>query len=473
MSCADSFGSTTFIEKTKYHWTTAGCTIKVKVDPSGMLAVVHSPDETRKVNGADTYPTVQSHVHQDKTVSFFFVHWDEGNTPLGQKSYPTADTGCGSSGEQLEGGFCLCDSTVVETAVFESEPSRSQVLEQLHIGAFDPIAFDEGEYEVLFESSDPMALSAYAKSGEGAYSKHTIFRVVPDEFSSEYIFLRNMNSVVEVCQGEYKFRNSPSYYDATNPELLAATHEVDTYLEHVHNNPNTPPSVCTMLIKYFGDNNPRPEQVSLCSEAFKSGIFEFSSSDGADPISYGDSRRGNLAAVAASIVLSDDALSPAADADPSGGGLKSPLLKLMQVMRSLGLERLPHHRRTDGYVNQWIMEAFGESQYEIPNQFSFYRCVIRGIEPLIVLCPPILSTSLVFDLPPHPSLDFMPAGAHREAHLVSPEAQLLNLGFVIAGQVRNATIIPVSDSSKVPTYSNLFAHIPTIECIVLPSRIWS
>ena len=148
-----------------------------------------------------------------------------------------------------------------------------------------------------------------------------------------------MNSVVEVCQGEYKFRNSPSYYDATNPELLAATHEVDTYLEHVHSNPNTPPSVCTMLIKYFGDNNPRPEQVSLCSEAFKSGIFEFSSSDGADPISYGDSRRGNLAAVAASIVLSDDALSPAADADPSGGGLKSPLLKLMQVMRSLGLER--------------------------------------------------------------------------------------------------------------------------------------
>ena len=92
---------------------------------------------------------------------------------------------------------------------------------------------------------------------------------------------------------------------------------------------------------------------------------------------------------------------------------------------------------------------------------------------MIVLCPPILSTSLVFDLPPHPSLDFMPAGAHREAHLVSPEAQLLNLGFVIAGQVRNATIIPVSDSSKVPTYSNLFAHIPTIECIVLPSRIWS
>lgn len=402
MSCADSFGSTAFIDKTKYHWTTAGCTIKVKVDASGMIAVVHSPDRTRVVNGADFYPTVQSHVHHEKTVSFFFVHWDEDNTPLGQKSYPTSDNGCGSSGEQLEGGFCLCDTTVVETAVFESEPSRSQVLEQLHIGAFDPITFDQGEYEVLFESSN---LMAYAKSGEGAYSKHTIFRVVPDEFiSSEYIFLRNMISAVEVCQGEYTFRNSPSYYDATNPELLAATHEVDTYLDHIHDNPNTPPSVCKMLIKYFGYNNPRTEQVAHCSEAFKSGIFEFKTNDGADPISYGDSRRGNLAAVAASIVLSDDALSPAADADPSGGGLKSPLLKLLQVMRSLGLERLSHHRRTDGYVNQWIMEAFGESQYEIPNQFSFY------------------------------SLDFLPAGRHREAQLVSPEAQLLNLGYIIAGQ---------------------------------------
>ena len=338
-----------------------------------MIAVVHSPDRTRTVNGADFYPTVQSHVHQDKTVSFFFVHWDEANTPLGQTPYPAIDNGCGSSGEQLEGGFCLCDTTVVETAVFESEPSRSQVLEQLHVGAFDPMVFDEGGYEVLYESSNPMALSAYAKSGEGAYSKHTIFRLVPDEFSSEYIFLRNVISVVEVCQGEFTFRNPPSYYDATNPELLAATHEVENYLEHIHNNPNTPPSVCKMMIQYFGYNTPRNEQVANCSEAFKSGVFKFSSDDGADPISYGSAKRGDLAAVAASIVLSDDALSPAADADPSGGGLRSPLLKLLSVMRSLGLERHLHHRRTDGYVNQWIMEAFGESQYEIPDQFSFYR----------------------------------------------------------------------------------------------------
>ena len=118
----------------------------------------------------------------------------------------------------------------------------------------------------------------------------------------------------------------------------------------------------------------------------------------------GDGRRGNLAAVAASIVLYKDAISPTADLDPASGGVKSPLLKLMQVMRGFKLERSLHHRRTDGLLGPWIQESFGESPYGIPNQFSFY------------------------------TIDFLPAGAHRTGGLVAPEAELLNMGYIIASQ---------------------------------------
>lgn len=298
--------------------------------------------------------------------------------------HPT-DNNC--DGGTVMDDSCLCDTTVDDTLVFDSIPTRYQALQELKIGAFETTMFDDGTYIALLVSNDPNGVSVYKKSGMADYSMETVFRVL-DVHNRDYIYLKNVHSIVKVCSGKFHFRNSPSFYDIVDPEVISAHHETEAYLDYVHNHRNTPPFVCKALLKYFGYSNPTPMHIQSCSAAFKAGSFTFTNpNDSSETLTYGDGRRGNLAAVAASIVLNDDALSPATDLDPAAGGLKSPLLKLMQVMRGFKLKRTLHHRRTDGLLGEWVQTAFGESPYGTPDQFSFY------------------------------SLDFMPAGDHREAHV--------------------------------------------------------
>ena len=41
--CRDQGASSSRLTFNKYHWTTAGCEIQVKVHPDGMIAIVHKP----------------------------------------------------------------------------------------------------------------------------------------------------------------------------------------------------------------------------------------------------------------------------------------------------------------------------------------------------------------------------------------------------------------------------------------------
>ena len=340
------------------------------MEPDGLVAIVHAPAETTYVRTKDYYPVVQSHVNAEKTVSFFHVHWDTSSTLVGKLAYPSVvDNGC-DGGIVYQDNFCLCNTTVEETAAYSAKPTRAQVL-TLKVGAFDPLAmFDADVYTLVgTELSGQDDVTVYKKSSDTAdYSTDTIFRVFKDDSSGDYIFLKNIVSIVKVCnQDLFSFRNGPTFYNIANPELYNAYHETEAYIDHVYNHPNTPPFVCKNLLKQFGYSNPSPkEQVLLCSNAFKSGIHTYTK-DGGD-LTFGVAgERGNLAAVVASIVLSDVALSPTADLDVSGGGVKSPQLRLTQVLRSFELTRSLHHRRTDGFINTALM---GEGIYEIPDRES-------------------------------------------------------------------------------------------------------
>lgn len=286
-----------------------------------------------------------------------------------QLPFPHKDENTCDGGTVYGDEFCLCSTTVVETAAHSSLPSRAQVLD-LAVGAHDPAMFDfdaTEDYTQVASSNDGTIdeVVAYKKGSEADYSKETVFRVFKDEYSSEYIYLKNVESIVRVCDGKFSFRNSPTFYDIADPELISAYQEVEAYIDYVHNHPSAPPFVCDSLLKHFGYSNPSPQHVLACSTAFKSGRFTLGTQ------TFGDGKRGNLAAISASIVLSDDALSPTVDLDPTAGGLKSPLLKLTQAMRSFKLTRALHHRRTDAYVANDAL--FGESPYGIPDQFSFFN----------------------------------------------------------------------------------------------------
>ena len=312
------------------------------------LAIVHNPEDTNFVFRKNTYPKVQSHVNADETVSYFHVQWNDANDCGGVTPYPSVKENSCGDGEVYDNDFCLCDTVVTETAPYSALPTRDEVL-KLTIGAYDPAIF--ADYIVVgSETTDPDGVTVYKKDLPmvADYTTETIFRV-KDEFSNEYIFLKNIHSEVSVC-GSFKFRNSPTFYDIAEPELVSGYQEVEAYIDHVHNHPNTPPFVCKSLLKHFGFSNPSPNHVSCCSSAFKSGQHTWiNPDDDTDILTFGTlGERGNLAATTAAIVLCDDFLSPEADLDPASGAVKSPLLKLTQPLRSLELQRTFHHRRTNG-----------------------------------------------------------------------------------------------------------------------------
>ena len=71
-----------------YHWTTESCSIQVKIQNDGLIAVVHAPNETVFVRDTTDYPKVQSHVNAEKTVSYFNVEWNyEGDVCAGDVSH--------------------------------------------------------------------------------------------------------------------------------------------------------------------------------------------------------------------------------------------------------------------------------------------------------------------------------------------------------------------------------------------------
>ena len=291
---------------------------------------------------------VQSHVNPEKTVSYFHVQWDDTNTGVGQEPYPTVSESCGD-GVVYDTDYCLCDTSVTETMPYDALPTRAEVLE-LTIGAFDPSMFTGDEAYTLVGNEVPDGVTVYKKNGMDDYTTETVFRV-KDEFSNEYIYLKNIMSVVMAC-GSFHFRNSPTFFDIVDPELVSAYQETDAYIDHVHNHPNTPPSVCLMLHKHYGYSNPTQNQVLGCSEAFKTGVYTWTNpDDDSEELVFGSlGERGNLKAVAASIVLSNEALSVEADLDPNGGTVISPLLRLMHLSRSFSLTKSDHQRLTAGFL---------------------------------------------------------------------------------------------------------------------------
>ena len=352
-SCRDLVGHNNKLEYNRWSWSSDTCSIQVKVHPAdGMIAIVHSADGSGSVQGS----VIHSLVNPTSTVSFFYVHWDSSNVEVGARPYPNVEDNNCNGGTVLDDEYCLCDTIVEEKVAFTALPTRAQVLQFLKIGAFDPRIFEGGtiSYTAVVETSDEGGVSVYKKTVQGEvfgdYSVHTIFRV-KDEHGPGFVYLKNVHSTVRVCNSNFSFKNAPSFYNINDPQILSAHQEIDAYLEVVQNNANTPPFVCLSITQHFGHSNPSPQCVKECSQAFKTGSYTFvNPNDSNDVLTFGDGKRGNLAAVAASIVLCNDVLSPTADADPSAGQVKEPMMKLMQVMRGLEFTRTLHHRRTDGFL---------------------------------------------------------------------------------------------------------------------------
>ncbi len=179
-----------------YFWTSDTCSIRVKIKRDGRIAIVHQPSE---------FLERVMHVDEDNE-NFFKVHWGEP-----RNGYPSVDNACDGVCEVLQEGSCLCNTGVIETAVFQKMPSSISVLrKRLFVGAVDPEVYEPGTY---FSFVDPKTnITAFLQNNE--FNKETIFKFNDDK--SRTFYMKNIKSTVYLrgistgYTGQY-FRNTPGF----------------------------------------------------------------------------------------------------------------------------------------------------------------------------------------------------------------------------------------------------------------------
>ncbi|KAL3923785.1 MAG: hypothetical protein SGILL_001448 [Bacillariaceae sp.] len=213
----------------------------------------------------------------------------------------------------------------------------------------------------------------------GALSEDTIF-----EFTDEYGRVHRRKNVVSWA----KIGNTTASLKLRNPGesfyKLDARYELDAALEHYFYHPNIAPFLAVRLAQRFGNSNPSPRYIETIAQAFRTGTYG----------SIGSGNYGCLKATMAAILLDPESTNPVLDADPTSGSLFEPYLKLIKIMRSLGLNTDPSAPFLRFDTN--LQDMIGQEAHRTPSVFSFF-------------------------LP-----EYQPAGRVNAAGLVSPESQVLN-----------------------------------------------
>ena len=127
---------------------------------------------------------------------------------------------------------------------------------------------------------------------------------------------------------DYYRNSSPGGLGEQN--LRDAQYETDAVLDHYFYQDNVAPFMCIRIMQRFSFSNPSPRYVASCVEAFRSGLYTSGSE------TFGRSGEyGNLEAMSASIFLDKEATEDAIVSDPSHGGIREPMLKVTNLMRSM------------------------------------------------------------------------------------------------------------------------------------------
>ena len=113
------------------------------------------------------------------------------------------------------------------------------------------------------------------------------------------------------------------------PEIRDAQYETAALIDHLLYHKNTAPFIATRLIQRLTTSNPSPRYVHAVAQAFITGQC---TTRGCGNFSgtYGD-----LGASVATVLLDGEGMSPLLDADPSHGGLREPVIKLLHLMRAM------------------------------------------------------------------------------------------------------------------------------------------
>ena len=336
-----------------FTWLDAPCDVRVQVHPTGWVNLVHTP-------------TSVSHFDVGNR-NHFRVRWDKGQ-------YPTPAGGCG--GCTTHGDACICNVTAVMTPVFTDAAQvplqASDIDLALPIGSASPDTFDEGAY-VKCTSGWCAALAGaevWLSASSGVLDADTIFKVTRNGTSA--VHLRNKVSTVHVGSfgtagsgsgAPWAFRNAPHFMSflPTHKSVRDAEYETEATLDHYVTHPTTPPFLAYRLIQRLTASNPSPRYIKAVADAFATGTYAPATS-----LSF-SGRYGDLIAMLTAILLDREARSASLEADPTHGGLREPVLKLLHVLRAMEYQQFTH-----GELELWSVQSrIGQYAFESPSVFNF------------------------------------------------------------------------------------------------------
>ncbi len=121
--------------KKGYHWTSKDCTVNMKVNSVGFIAIVHDAISSY----TDTTPWL---VEETNTLNWFHVFWDgNGDYPGSSKTNTCEANNCKVVTSNDGSSSCLCKAIVTESVVFsDMNVFKENVMAQLFIGALGPQA---------------------------------------------------------------------------------------------------------------------------------------------------------------------------------------------------------------------------------------------------------------------------------------------------------------------------------------------
>ena len=140
----------------------------------------------------------------------------------------------------------------------------------------------------------------------------------------------------------------------TLPANQAGMDDITQTVNHLFNHDNVGPFLARQLIQRLVKSNPSPEYISRVA-----GVFN----------DNGSGERGDLGAVVKAILLDDEARSCDALSHPHSGLLKEPMMRMVQLSKSLPLDVVNDRYWNNGYTTIDEMKQF---PMWAPSVFNFY-----------------------------------------------------------------------------------------------------
>eukprot|EP00571_Detonula_confervacea_P017647 CAMPEP_0172312770 /NCGR_PEP_ID=MMETSP1058-20130122/18549_1 /TAXON_ID=83371 /ORGANISM="Detonula confervacea, Strain CCMP 353" /LENGTH=2999 /DNA_ID=CAMNT_0013026315 /DNA_START=101 /DNA_END=9097 /DNA_ORIENTATION=+ len=394
-----------------FSWTAGTCNIKVKVRLDGMVALVHSVPEA-------PFKVVKYVELGVGNMNFFHVPWPKDDY-VKDELFPTIDNECGESTCAMQDDWtCLCDVTVTNTPAFSVVPTdAAEIRSKLKVGAF-PQSLAEYDSGTILDGTVTVYHKKDASGNSLGYTVDTIFKLVDEtdefiDFGDEYyvdsgswvgfVYLKNLESNIAIgdaanpyfsessARKRLEMRNPLMFHDLVAPEIRDAHYEIDAIIHHLTSHPNAAPFISLQLIQHFGIANPSPGYIERVATVYKEGTYS----------DFGDGKFSNLEAVVAAILLDQEATSNTLDADPASGGIKEPILKVLQFMRALEYRQTPHDRNIYPKFSGMVAKV-GQMAHESPDQFNFFLS------------------------------DYSPPGPFAVGGIVAPPAQVLTLSTTVS-----------------------------------------